>query len=491
MPASSLVATELDRWVDPAVVFSGGPAKHPHAFWLDAGANAVTGHSYVGLGAPADIDEVLATPLVGSRLDTATPLAGSGLGTATPLVGSRSDTATPLAGSGAPATPTNILPASIGGFRGGHIGWLGFEWGAAHAGLPVAPPSPADRGEDVPEAAWLRVVEFVAFDHAARRVWVVAPAAVAEAWAERVRAWARTGEAEASIPVADPPNRTATARVSADYYAALIEACHDVIRAGDAYQLCLTTRLTVPAGEVPHDPVETFQRLRAASPSHHAGLIITPDAAILSASPEQFLGVEGGRVHTKPIKGTRPRGTDPAADAALAAELRASVKEQAENVMIVDLMRNDLARVCEPGSVQVDALLAVESYAQVHQLVSTVSGQLLRDATVSTLLAATFPAGSMTGAPKRSAMTHLLELEGAERGVYAGCWGFVGFDGTVDLAMVIRTIVIASEQAGGDATVGSGGGITSGSIAAEEVREVAVKVRAPLAALGAEVPAGW
>lgn len=457
-PASSLVATELDAWVDPAVVFGGGPAKHPHAFWLDAGAGAVAGHSYVGLGAPADLGAVLATPL--ARAETA---------------------------------HADLLPASVGAFRGGHVGWLGFEWGAAHAGLPAAR-IVDDRGADgVPQATWLRVAEFVAFDHAARRVWAVAPAAEAEAWAERVSAWVRAGEADAStpMPTSDVPTRTATARVSAERYAELIDACHEVIRAGDAYQLCLTTRFTVPAGDAPHNPVDTFRRLRAASPSHHAGLIITPDAAILSASPEQFLSVEHGLVRTKPIKGTRPRGTDPAGDAALAAELRASVKEQAENVMIVDLMRNDLARVCEPGTVRVDALLAVESYAQVHQLVSTVSGQLLRDATVGALLAATFPAGSMTGAPKRSAMTHLLELESAERGVYAGCWGFIGHDGTVDLAMVIRTIVIASEQAGGAATVGSGGGITSGSIAAEEVREVAVKVRAPLAALGAAVPTGW
>ena len=457
-PASSLVATELDAWVDPAVVFSGGPTKHPHAFWLDAGADAVTGHSYVGLGVSAELDAVLATPLGPDN-----------------------------------EPPVDTLPAGVGAFRGGHIGWLGFEWGAAHAGLPAARLVDGRDTDGVPEAAWLRAVEFVAFDHAARRVWAVAPAAGAAAWAERVRAWVRAGEAEASNPTLgrDVPTRTATARVSAERYAELIEACHEIIRAGDAYQLCLTTRFTVPAGESPHDPVETFRRLRAASPSHHAGLIITPEAAILSASPEQFLGVERGLVRTKPIKGTRPRGADPTADAALAAELRASVKEQAENVMIVDLMRNDLARVCEPGTVRVDALLAVESYAQVHQLVSTVSGQLLRDATVGALLAATFPAGSMTGAPKRSAMTHLLELEGAQRGVYAGCWGFVGFDGTVDLAMVIRTIVIASEQAGGAASVGSGGGITSGSIAAEEVREVAVKVRAPLAALGAAVPAGW
>ncbi len=458
------MAIALAEWTDPAVVFAGGPARHPDAFWLDASAGARAGHSYLGLGEPAAIDPVLATVL-------------------------RHDAPRPVSDPGEDAA----LPSGVGAFRGGYVGWFGYEWGAAHAGLgPEVATTPGPEvvttpGPVVPPAAWLRVDAFVAFDHATQRVWAVAPAAQAAAWAERVRAWVRAGEAAASADLQAPPKRIATSGHTAGEHADLVRACHDVIRAGDAYQLCLTTQFTVPAGPVPFDAPSVFAALRASSPSHHAGFIRAAGATLLSASPEQFLGVADGRVQTKPIKGTRPRGSDARADAALAAELRASTKEQAENVMIVDLMRNDLTRVCEPGSVRVDALLNVETYAQVHQLVSTVSGQLRQGVSVSDLLAATFPAGSMTGAPKRSAMAHLGGLERASRGIYAGCWGYIGFDGTVDLAMVIRTIILHGDVA----TVGSGGGITSGSVVVEEVQEVGVKVRAPLAALGAAVPAGW
>ncbi len=452
-------------WVDPAVVFAGGPARHPHAFWLDAGADAATGNSYLGLGAPADVETVLAVGLGAEHV--ATDAAGG------------------------------ALPAGIGGFRGGYVGWFGYEWGAAHAGLGPGPEAGSGAGAGagrsiaadpaVPPAAWLRVDEFVAFDHGARRVWLVAPADRIAAFAEVVRGWILAGEAVASTAPAAAPARVARSGHSAAEHAELVRECLEIIRDGDAYQLCLTTPFTVSAGPAPFDAPGMLAALRASSPSHHAGFIRAQGTALLSASPEQFLGVSGGRVQTRPIKGTRPRGRDAHTDAALAAELRASTKEQAENVMIVDLMRNDLARVCEPGSVGVDALLQVESYAQVHQLVSTVSGRLRAGSTVSSLLAATFPAGSMTGAPKRSAMAQLRRLERAQRGIYAGCWGYVGFDGTVDLAMVIRTIVVRGDVA----TVGGGGGITAGSIVDDEVREVGVKVRAPLTVLGAAVPEGW
>jgi anthranilate synthase component 1 len=253
---------------------------------------------------------------------------------------------------------------------------------------------------------------------------------------------------------------------------------------GDAYQLCLTTRFEVETSE---SAVAVYGRLRASSPAHHGGFVRIGGVSLLSASPEEFLGVRDGIVRTRPIKGTRPRGTDPDADAALARELLASEKERAENVMIVDLMRNDLSRVCEVGTVRVDALLAVETYPHVHQLVSTVSGQLRPGSTAGELLDRAFPAGSMTGAPKLSAMTILQALEAGPRGIYAGCFGWIGVDGTLDLAMVIRSIVMRD----GHAIVGAGGGITWSSVPVEEVREVGIKARAPLAALGAELPAGW
>jgi anthranilate synthase component 1 len=235
------------------------------------------------------------------------------------------------------------------------------------------------------------------------------------------------------------------------------------------------------------DPAATYLRLRALTPAHHGGYVRSGDTALLSASPERFLQVSAGVARTRPIKGTRPRAADAREDAALAAELRASVKERAENVMIVDLMRNDLSRVSVPGSIRVEGLLEVESYAAVHQLVSTVSSRLQSGTTAGDLLDAAFPAGSMTGAPKLSAMTILHQLEGGPRGVYAGCFGYVGQDGTVDLAMIIRSIVTRP----GGAYVGAGGGITWGSEARAEVAEVGIKARAPLSALGAALPPGW
>lgn len=355
-------------------------------------------------------------------------------------------------------------------FRDGWIGWLDYEGGAAAAGAPVT------NAEGGP--AWMRMTAAVAIDHTTGVVWELGEGLASLAGASN--APGQPDRVEQSLVA-----RAASARHAPDEYAALIERCRDAIRAGTAYQLCLTTRFSVDG---PHDEIETYFRLRSATPAHHGGFIRIGGRALLSASPETFLHASGGRLRTRPIKGTRPRGTDPVSDAALAAELLASDKERAENVMIVDLMRNDLSRVCVPGSIRVDGLWEVESYPAVHQLVSTVSGRAVEGLTVRGLWAATFPAGSMTGAPKLSAMTLLHGLEGgAPRGVYSGCFGYVGTDGALDLAMVIRSILIEGDRA----VIGAGGGITWGSDAAAEVDEVATKARAPLAALGAELPEAW
>ena len=434
MPDSP-VAVPLAGWRDPASVFALIAAESDECFWLDAGPAAETGWSWVGTGVVEGRPE---------RVRSVT-LASGGAGT----------------------------PWEAGPFRGGWIGWLGYEEAAARAGAPV---SESDAG--IPSERWLRVDSFVAFDHDRRRVWAVAPAQQADALAARV------SSADVDLAAPEPAPLTAVARHEPVGYMALIERCREAIREGDAYQLCLTTRFTV-TGTI--DPVGAYARLRARTPAHHGGLIRAGGVALVSASPERFLEVAGGVARTRPIKGTRPRGKDAATDAALAAELRASEKERAENIMIVDLMRNDLSRVCEPGSVGVDGLLEVESYAAVHQLVSTVSGRLAEGVTFGDLLDATFPAGSMTGAPKLSAMTILHELEQGPRGIFAGCFGWVGDDGALDLAMVIRSIVVHP----GGAYVGAGGGITWRSDAAAEVAEVGIKARGPLAAVGADLPLGW
>ena len=443
----------LPDWIEPAAVFAALESAHPNLFWLDAGADAESGWSFVGHGVPSAVAEVRDVRLAGAP--------------------------------GEAEDADREWPA--GPFRGGWVGWFAYDPAAERAGAPArAAARDAARG-GADGDAWMHARGWFAFDHATRRTWAVAPGRELASWADEVRAAAsqtpRPAPAPAS-PSGSPSQRTATSRHTPAEYEALIAQCHDAIRAGDAYQLCLTTRFEV---ETSDSPVAVYARLRASSPAHHGGFVRIGGVSLLSASPEEFLGVRDGIVRTRPIKGTRPRGADPETDAALARELLASEKERAENVMIVDLMRNDLSRVCEVGTVRVDALLAVESYPHVHQLVSTVSGRLRSDSTVGELLDRAFPAGSMTGAPKLSAMTILQKLEVGERGIYAGCFGWIGLDGTLDLAMVIRSIVMRD----GHAVVGAGGGITWSSVPVEEVREVGIKARAPLAALGATLPAGW
>ncbi|WP_270408981.1 anthranilate synthase component I family protein [Microbacterium maritypicum] len=429
-----LSARPLPAWVEPSSVFGMLEAGAADVFWLDAGAAARTGWSFVGTGEPSTLPREV-------RLDR---------------------------GAADPALPP---------FTGGWVGWLDYESGARVAGAPVAGAVEESGG------SWLRATRVVAFDHSLGRAWTLSADHDAEAWAAAVSALVGARE-PVPMPVRADETRVAQARHDPQEYAALIERCRDLIRAGIAYQLCLTTRFTVRGA---HDAVDVYHRLRTATPAHHGGFVRIGDRTLLSASPEQFLHADGGIIRTRPIKGTRPRSSDPVADAALAAELATDRKERAENVMIVDLMRNDLSRVCEPGSIRVEGLWVVESYPAVHQLVSTVSGVAAVGTTVGALLEAAFPAGSMTGAPKLSAMTRLHELEGGPRGVYAGCFGYIGVDGTLDLAMVIRSILIEGELA----VVGAGGGITWGSVAASEVAEVATKARAPLAALGAGMPVLW
>ncbi|MDQ1203692.1 anthranilate synthase component I family protein [Microbacterium sp. SORGH_AS_0862] len=413
---------------DPAAVHALF-AERDHTFWLDAGPDAGAGYSWIGSGIPVDGAEVRAVQVAAG--DTA--------------------------------------PHPAGPFRSGWVGWLSYEVGADAAGAPVAP-------DDMPRESWMRVRTLVTFDHAAGVTWVSGEDA--DAWAERITS------ATPVAPAAVPDRGAAIARVDASRYADDIRTAIAAIGRGDAYLLCLTTRFDV-VGEV--DALDAYAALRADTPSHHGLLIRSGGIALAGASPERFLLARDGRVSTHPIKGTRPRGATPEADAALAAELAADPKERAENVMIVDLMRNDLARVCDPATVSVDRLLEVETYPRVHQLVSSVSGVPHPGVTLGEMLKAVFPAGSMTGAPKLSAMTLLHDIEGAPRGAFSGCAGWVGDDGAFDLAMTIRTLVTHPRGA----YVGAGGGITWSSEVAAEVAEVALKATAPLRAAGATLPADW
>jgi para-aminobenzoate synthetase component 1 len=250
----------------------------------------------------------------------------------------------------------------------------------------------------------------------------------------------------------------------------------DYVHAGDCFQVNLAQRLLHRATL---SPLELYARLRTRNPAPFAGYFEMDGQAIVSASPERFVRVRGGEVQTRPIKGTRPRGATPAEDAAHAAELLASPKDRAENVMIVDLLRNDLGRVCAYGSVQVRALCALESYQTVHHLVSEVVGRLRPDRSAVDLLRAAFPGGSVTGAPKVRAMEIIAELEPVTRGPYCGSLGYVGFDGAMDTSILIRTVTAG----GGWWQFPVGGGIVADSEPAVEYVETLHKAAGLLGAI--------
>jgi len=271
-----------------------------------------------------------------------------------------------------------------------------------------------------------------------------------------------------------------TSRHSDEEYVELIEQAKQSIARGDAYQLCLTNQLTV---ETSSNPIAVFLELRLANPAPYSTFIRLGDVAMVSSSPEQFLRVtESGLLSSKPIKGTRKRSSNEAEDLRLIEELRTNEKERAENLMIVDLMRNDLGRVSEPSNVIVSKLFDVESYTSVHQLVSTVEARLKPELSVFDAIDACFPAGSMTGAPKIRAMEILRGLENGPRGLYSGCFGYITYKGAADLGMTIRTLVFE----GGKSTLGIGGGITIDSVALAELEETKLKAKALLSALGVE-----
>jgi para-aminobenzoate synthetase component 1 len=441
VPPARVLRHPLGFWIEPAAAWAALLADEAASFWLDSGQGA--GTSYLGAG---------------SRVITGDDV----------LDRVRAD-----------LREKRVADAAADGFALGWVGWLGYELRGATLGVRVT------HASRYPTAAMMFVDRALAFDHDSGQVTLLAlaPDWSGDALEWRQRVLAVLAAAAAVDPGVEPAPElalaTATWADSDDEYLAMIEECQRAIRAGDAYQLCLTTEASV---EGRFEPFATYLALRASSPAHHGGLLRVGGVALLSASPEQFLTVSpDGVVESRPIKGTRRRGATAEEDAALRAELLASDKERAENLMIVDLMRNDIGRVSALGSVGVPSLFAVESYRHVHQLVSTVRGTLAPGLDAVDAVAACFPAGSMTGAPKRSATEILDRLERRARGVYAGAFGYFGLDGRVDLAMVIRSIVI--DQRG--ATIGTGGGITALSVPADEVEEMHLKAAALLAVLGA------
>ena len=356
-------------------------------------------------------------------------------------------------------------------FVGGFVGYLGYELKSLCGG-------DAAHRSTLPDACLIEVDRFVAIDHAEQVVWLVYSGndpAAGGAWLDR------TEMRLAAEPPADRRNAATSSagevftpvRGRADYLAD-IERCLGAIRDGESYEICLTTQFIAQTGV---QPLDYYLRLRQVNPAPYSAFLRLPELAIACSSPERFLQADRhGAIESRPIKGTVRRGLGAREDFALRDVLEGDEKTRAENLMIVDLLRNDLGRVCEPGSVEVPSLMHVESYATVHQLVSTIRGRLRPDCSVVDAVRAAFPPGSMTGAPKKRTMEIIDRLEGRARGIYSGTLGYFSANGSVDLAVVIRTAVFA----GGEVAIGAGGAIVAQSSPEREWEEVLLKASRPI-----------
>ncbi|WP_254900105.1 MULTISPECIES: aminodeoxychorismate synthase component I [Lonsdalea] len=365
-------------------------------------------------------------------------------------------------------------------FLGGHVGYFGYELISLTCNMP-SPLSP------YPDAAFLFCTRFLAFDHVEKHLYVVAlydpqEKDAAQVWAEEMK---KTLGALPPAPPVTGGNATApvnfTLRQDRDTYIANIEHCLAQITAGETYEVCLTNDISA---QVHVEPLDLYRRLRRRNTAPYAAYLRFGELAVACSCPERFLRIDrDGIAVTKPIKGTSPRDQDPARDAQIAEALRLDEKSRAENLMIVDLMRNDLGRVCEPGSVNVPSLMHIESYQTVHQLVSVIRGRLGSHETALSCIASCFPGGSMTGAPKIRTLEIIDALEAAPRGIYSGAIGYLSLSGEVDLNIVIRTIVCTPNSV----SVGCGGAIVALSDPAAEFDEILLKARAPLAAIAESV----
>lgn len=364
--------------------------------------------------------------------------------------------------------------APVGGttlpFTGGAVGLFGYELGRH---LERAPARHAAGGVEMA----VGIYDVIAgFDLAEKRAWVVGT--------DREKAERIAATIEAAPSLAEPvaaPALDCRPELSREEYLARVERVIAYIAAGDIFQANFTQRFLAERPEA-YSAFELYRRLRAVNPAPFAAYLrCGADLTVATASPERFLKLDRfGRVEARPIKGTAKRSADPAEDAKAAADLAASAKDRAENLMITDLLRNDIGRVAELGSVSVSALHTVESYATLHHLVSVVEGRLRAGLGPVDLLRATFPGGSITGAPKVRAMEIIDELEPAPRGAYCGAIGWIGFDGAMDSSIVIRSVSLTRDEIIAQA----GGAIVADSDPAGEHAEMLAKAGPQLAAIG-------
>jgi anthranilate synthase component 1 len=365
-------------------------------------------------------------------------------------------------------------------FTGGWLLYLGYELASEIEKRLVLPPSPDSviaLAIRTP-AAWIR-------DRATMQAWLVAEPgadALLDAFENHVQ--------ESATPPPAAPARGARLEVQEEDPARFLESVSralDYTAAGDVYQTNLSRQWQVRSDRSP-DPVSIYERLRSTNPSPFAAVMRYGDFSLMSASPERLLSIRGGIVSTRPIAGTRPRGTSPETDAALVESLLNNEKERAEHVMLIDLERNDLGRVCVGGTVRVDEYMVLETYAHVHHIVSNVSGRLREDASPIQVIRALFPGGTITGCPKVRCMEIIAELEGTGRGAYTGSIGYLNRDGSCDLNILIRTLTSHAAAAAGVApiTFRAGAGIVADSIPLQELAETRAKAEGMLRAL--EIP---
>jgi para-aminobenzoate synthetase len=420
-------------WSDPVTAFEEIAAEHPRMFWLDGGGSRDWSgrRSLIGW---LDEDDVSLT------YDAARREVWRHTGTRRQLVGDDIFSALELEMARDGGDPS--------------MSWVGYFGYACRPDLPALVERHTDVPPRVPDAMWMRARSLLVFDHPPN---------------------------ESSQRYVAPVMSLTGGSVELEEYTGWFERVQEQLRLGNSYEVNLTYRETV---ESDVDPVTAYLRLRKLNPAPYAGFVQHNGICVLSSSPERFATVDRHRwVETKPIKGTTPRGDTPAVDEQHRLALGTDPKYRAENLMIVDLLRNDLSMVCEPGTVTVPALMQVESYASVHQLVSTVRGHLRDGIGTIEALRALFPAGSMTGAPKLRTMEIIADVETSPRGVYAGALGWISGDGRADLGVVIRTLVARPTDSRFDYTLGTGGGITVRSEAKSEYDESRWKAARLLSAL--------
>ncbi|MEV4872578.1 aminodeoxychorismate synthase component I [Streptomyces syringium] len=466
------VVEVIDRAVDTAALFTALYSTSANGFWLDSSAPGTGGARFSFLG-----DDC------GPLAETLTYRTGENEVVVRDATGERTE----------PGTIFDVLQQRLRARRlstpdlpfdlnGGYVGYFGYE-------LKAECGSPNVHTAETPDAVWTFADRLIAVDHLEEKTYVVAVSETGADALDRARAWVeqtalRARSLHASAP-AGTPDAAATppseggelARARAEYVKDIGD-CLDELNSGESYEICLTNRIRLPA--LP-DPLGYHLLLRRLNPAPYGAFLRHGDVSVVCSSPERFLRIDrDGVAESKPIKGTAPRGADPASDEALRRSLTASAKTRAENLMIVDLLRNDLGRVCEVGSVEVPAYMVTESYATVHQLVTTIRGRLRHDVDPVACVRACFPGGSMTGAPKVRTMAIIDRLEQEGRGIYSGTIGYFGLSGGADLNIVIRTAVTT----GTGTVIGAGGAIVLDSDPHEEFDEVLLKGQALVRAHG-------